>query len=140
MDALLFGLMLFTAWTIVRGWSRRAVLLLFTAGVLGALLLPWSKGVSLAMALVCLGPLYLLSRERRDHAVGYGMSIAAAVGGMAMSARHLTQHLDSGYLWALVGFLAVIVGCGARIIWRPSQEPSSRVGDSSVHATGGARP
>lgn len=39
MDTLIFGLLLFTAWTIVRGGTRHTVLWLFGASVLAVLLL-----------------------------------------------------------------------------------------------------
>lgn len=39
MDALIFGLLLFAAWTIVRGGARHTMLWLFGAGVLAVLLL-----------------------------------------------------------------------------------------------------
>lgn len=39
MDTLIFGLLLYTAWTVVRGGSRVKVLLAFAAGVVAVLLL-----------------------------------------------------------------------------------------------------
>lgn len=97
----------------------------------------------MAMALVCFGPVYIISRARhgevslRDYATGYGMSIIAAVVGMAMSARQVMLHIvppDPGfgepilglhlYTWALITFLTVIVFGGINMIFARELVPS----------------
>lgn len=90
----------------------------------------------MAMVLATFGPAYIIARARsgevswRDYATGYGMSILAAVAGMAMAARQVLLHIvppDPGYgepvlglhmyTWALITFVVVIVFCGVSLIF-----------------------
>jgi disulfide bond formation protein DsbB len=101
----------------------------------------------MCMILAALGPAYVLVEGRSRHAhglsiigSGFGMSILAAVGGMAVSARQVLLHIAPGdpgygapvmgmhlYTWALVVFVAVIVVSGLTIMFQPTLElPRSR--------------
>jgi len=90
----------------------------------------------MAMILAAFGPAYIISRSRRgdvsmsDYAMGYGMSIVAAVAGSLMSGRQILLHIvppDPGYggpilglhlyTWALITFAVVIVFCGVSLIF-----------------------
>jgi disulfide bond formation protein DsbB len=96
----------------------------------------------MCMILAALGPAYVLVEGRSRHAhglsimgSGFGMSILAAVGGMAVSARQVLLHIAPGdpgygapvmgmhlYTWALVVFVAVIVVSGLTIMFQPTLE------------------
>ncbi len=101
----------------------------------------------MCMILAALGPAYVLIEGRSRHAhgfsiigSGFGMSILAAVGGMAVSARQVLLHIAPGdpgygapvmgmhlYTWALVVFVVVIVVSGLTIMFQPTLElPRSR--------------
>ncbi|OBA71711.1 hypothetical protein A5641_10380 [Mycobacterium sp. 1554424.7] len=90
----------------------------------------------MAMILVMLGPAYIISRARygdvamRDYTTGYGMSLIAAIAGMAMSSRQILLHVLPGdpgygspvmglhpYTWALITFLTVIVFVGVSLVF-----------------------
>lgn len=90
----------------------------------------------MAMILAACGPAYIVSRARRgavtmrDYTTGHGLSMVAAVAGMAMSARQVLLHIvppDPGYgepvlglhlyTWALITFLVVILFAGVSMIF-----------------------
>jgi hypothetical protein len=66
----------------------------------------------------------------RDYTTGYGMSLIAAVAGMAMSTRQILLHVNPGdpgygtpmmglhlYTWALITFVIVVVFVGVSLIF-----------------------
>ncbi|WP_018801335.1 disulfide bond formation protein B [Salinispora arenicola] len=90
----------------------------------------------MAMMLVVCGPLYIIGRARRgdvtlaDYAMGYGLSIVAAVAGAAYAARQILLHIvppDPGYgspvlglhpyTWAFITFCVVLVFCGVSLVF-----------------------
>lgn len=101
----------------------------------------------MCMILAAIGPAYILVEGRSRHAHGFsimgggfGMSILAAVGGMAVSARQVLLHIKPGdpgygspvlgmhlYTWALVVFISVILVSGLTIMFEPRLDlPRSR--------------
>ncbi|WP_018223402.1 disulfide bond formation protein B [Salinispora pacifica] len=96
----------------------------------------------MAMMLVAFGPLYIIARTRRgdvrlaDYAMGYGMSIVAAVAGAAIAVRQILLHIvppDPGYgspllglhlyTWAFITFCVVLVFCGVSLIFARALVP-----------------
>ena len=96
----------------------------------------------MCMILAALGPAYIIIEGRSRHAhsfsvmgSGFGMSILAAVGGMAVSTRQVLLHITPGnpgygdavlgmhlYTWALVVFLVVLLVSGLAILFEPRME------------------
>ena len=96
----------------------------------------------MCMILAALGPAYIIIAGRNRHAhtfsimgSGFGMSILAAVGGMAVSARQVLLHIAPGdpgygdpilgmhlYTWALVVFVVVLLVSGLAILFEPRYE------------------
>lgn len=96
----------------------------------------------MGMLLCAVGPAYIIRRARygdvevRDFAMGYGMSIVAAVLGALISSRQILLHItppDPGYgdpvfglhlyTWALVVFLTVLVVSGLNLIFAHELTP-----------------
>lgn len=93
----------------------------------------------MCMILAALGPAFVImdGRNRSSYGFsiigsGFGMSIMAAVGGMAVSARQVLLHIRPGdpgygmpvfgmhlYTWALVVFVVIIVVSGITILFEP---------------------
>lgn len=93
----------------------------------------------MCMILAALGPAFVIleGRSRSSYGFsiigsGFGMSIMAAVGGMAVSARQVLLHIQPGdhgygapvfgmhlYTWALVVFLTIIVVSGVTVLFEP---------------------
>ena len=112
----------------------------------------------MAMMLAAMGPMYILfARESGDHhgsirarfMRGYGMSIVAAVLGLAISSRQVLLHIMPGdpgygspvmgwhlYTWAVVVFLVVIVVSGFTMIFSESLVPRDRGRSIATRATG----
>lgn len=96
----------------------------------------------MCMILAALGPAFILLQgtSRKGYAFsvigsGFGMSILAAVGGMAVSTRQVLLHIAPGdpgygmpvfgmhlYTWALVVFITIIVVSGLTILFEPRLE------------------
>lgn len=93
----------------------------------------------MCMILAALGPAYIIIEGRSRHAhcfsvigSGFGMSILAAVGGMAVSVRQVLLHITPGdpgygapvlgmhlYTWAVVVFVVVLLVSGLGILFEP---------------------
>jgi len=96
----------------------------------------------MCLILAAIGPTYVLMRTREqndaeqqltDVGTGFGMSILAAVAGMAISTRQILLHITPGdpgygsvvlglhlYTWALVVFIVIIVVSGLTLIFQRS--------------------
>ena len=92
------------------------------------------------MILAAVGPAYVLTQMRdegvaekriADVGMGFGMSILAAIAGMAMSTRQILLHILPGssgygapvwglhlYTWALVIFVVIIVVSGLTLVFQ----------------------
>lgn len=93
----------------------------------------------MCMILAALGPAFVIleGRSRSSYGFsiigsGFGMSIMAAVGGMAVSARQVLLHIGKGdpgygmpifgmhlYTWALVVFIVILVVSGLTLLFEP---------------------
>ena len=91
----------------------------------------------MAMILTLIGPVFIIVNAHRERmggfsvwGLGFGMSIVAAVAGMAISTRQVLLHIAPGdpgygapvfgmhlYTWALVVFIVVIVVSGFMLIF-----------------------
>jgi disulfide bond formation protein DsbB len=90
----------------------------------------------MSMLLCALGPAFVLLKSRagdvdpRDFAVGYGLSVVAAVAGSGIAARQVLLHIvppDPGfgepvlglhlYTWSLIVFLTVLVVSGLNLVF-----------------------
>lgn len=111
----------------------------------------------MAMMLAAMGPMYVLVARESDgpHGStrarfmrGYGMSIVAAVLGLAISSRQVLLHIMPGdpgygspvmgwhlYTWAVVVFLVVIVVSGFTMMFSESLVPRDRGRSVATRAT-----
>jgi len=96
----------------------------------------------MAMLLCALGPAWIILKTRAgqvepsDFAVGYGMSILAALGGAAIASRQVLLHILPGdpgfgapvlglhlYTWSLIVFLTVLGVSGVNLLFTRQLTP-----------------
>lgn len=127
-------------------WLAHCFLLAYCGVLLGGFVVQFGQGElpcplcvlqRMAMLLTALGPAYIIARARQggevslgDYATGYGISVVAALAGLAMSVRQILLHIvppDPGYgstvlglhlyTWAALTFLVVLLYVGISLIF-----------------------